>query len=64
VRIEDLDTQNKRIALDLAANQDETAEDRSEEDLRKYTQQPAGKSATGLGSLGALLTEELRKKKK
>jgi len=64
VRIEDLDTQSKRISLDLAANQVQATADRPEEDFRNYTQQSGDKPAAGLGSLGALLQEELRKKNK
>ena len=64
VRIEDLDTQKKRLSLDLAANQAQAATGGEEEDFRKYTEQSAGKPAAGLGTLGALLKEELRKKKK
>jgi len=64
VRIEDLDTRNKRISLDLAANQAQATADRQEEDFRNYTQQSGDKPAAGLGSLGTLLQHELRKKKK
>jgi small subunit ribosomal protein S1 len=64
VRITDIDEQNKRISLDLAANQAQAAEDQPEEDFRKYTRQPAGKPPAGFGSLGTLLAEELQKKKK
>ena len=65
VRIEDLDTQNKRISLDLAANQAQATTDRPEEDFRNYTQQSGDKpAAADFGSLGTLLQEQLRKKKK
>jgi ribosomal protein S1 len=64
VRIEELDKEKKRLALDLAANPVEGSQGRADEDYKAYIKQPGKRTATAMGSLGELLQKEMKKKKR
>jgi hypothetical protein len=66
VKIEEIDQEQKRIALSLAGESaDEEAADREGEDVRQYMQKhdrpDAGES---LGTLGAILKAKLKEKER
>jgi small subunit ribosomal protein S1 len=64
VRIEEVDTEKKRLSLDLAANPADGDKGRTDEDYKTYIEQPGGRTAATMGSLGDLLQKELKKKKR
>ncbi len=64
VRIGELDTEKKRLALDLAANPAEGDQSRTDDDYKTYIQQSGSRTANTMGSLGELLRKELKKKKR
>jgi small subunit ribosomal protein S1 len=68
VRIEDIDAEQKRIALTLVSDEaeEDTDSESNAEDYRKYTQQPAEQSnkQSSIGTLGDILQAKLKEKEK
>ena len=69
VKIEDIDTEKKRISLNMIGEEsveDETQSESSKEDYRKYIKQPGSTSArkSSVGTLGDILKAKLEEKEK
>ena len=69
VKIEDIDTEKKRISLNMIDEEsveDETQSESSKEDYKKYIQPPGSTAAreSSVGTLGDILKAKLEEKEK
>ena len=64
VKIEDIDTENKRISLSLAGDepQADTTDTDGTDDYRKYVEQPSRPETSGTGTLGDILKARFKEK--